>query len=165
MSNNNPNPNKFRVSPWLVYAGIRLIFLFISIATGGSNFEEPAQLTSSKFNTYLEKGQVEKVIVYNKSEAEVYLTAAALKDKTHSKVAKDVFDRPNAGPHYTLEIGNDQIFQTKLEKAVSEGKLKDFKFDKTSNWTDLFVSLLPIIVIIAVWIFIMRRMSGGGALS
>ena len=163
MSNNNPNPNKFRVSPWLVYAGILLIFLFISIATGGSNFEEPAQLTSSKFNTYLEKGQVEKVIVYNKSEAEVYLTAAALKDKTHSKVAKDVFDRPNAGPHYTLEIGNDQIFQTKLEKAVSEGKLKDFKFDKTSNWTDLFVSLLPIIVIIAVWIFIMRRMSGGGA--
>lgn len=163
MSNNNPNPNKFRVSPWLLYAGILLIFLFISIATGGSNFEEPAQLTSSKFNTYLEKGQVEKVIVYNKSEAEVYLTAAALKDKTHSKVAKDVFDRPNAGPHYTLEIGNDQIFQTKLEKAVSEGKLKDFKFDKTSNWTDLFVSLLPIIVIIAVWIFIMRRMSGGGA--
>jgi len=163
MSNNNPNPNKFKVSPWLVYAGILLIFLFISIATGGSNFEEPAQLTSSKFNNLLEKGQIEKVIVYNKSEAEVYLTTAALKDKSNSKVAKDVFDRPNAGPHYTLEIGNDQIFQTKLEKAVSEGKLKDFKFDKTSNWTDLFVSLLPIIVIIAVWIFIMRRMSGGGA--
>ena len=163
MSNNNPNPNKFRVSPWLVYAGVLLIFLFISFITGGSNFEEPAQLTSSKFNNYLEKGQIEKVIVYNKSEAEVYLTAAALKDKTHSKVAKDVFDRPNPGPHYTLEIGNDQIFQTKLEKAVGEGKLKDFKFDKTSNWTDLLVSLLPIIVIIAVWIFIMRRMSGGGA--
>ncbi len=163
MSNNNPNPNKFRVSPWLVYAGVLLIFLFISFITGGSNFEEPAQLTSSKFNNYLEKGQIEKVIVYNKSEAEVYLNAAALKDKIHSKVAKDVFDRPNPGPHYTLEIGNDQIFQTKLEKAVGEGKLKDFKFDKTSNWTDLLVSLLPIIVIIAVWIFIMRRMSGGGA--
>ena len=101
--------------------------------------------------------------MYNKSEAEVYLTAAALKDKTHSKVAKDVFDRPNAGPHYTLEIGNDQIFQTKLEKAVGEGKLKDFNFLQKSNWTDIFVSLLPIIVIIAVWIFIMRRMSGGGA--
>lgn len=159
----NNNPNKFKVSPWLVYAGILLIFLFISFATGGSNFEEPAQLTSSKFNNFLEKGQIEKVIVYNKSEAEVYLTAAALKDKTHSKVAKDVFDRPNAGPHYTLEIGNDQIFQTKLEKSVGEGKLKDFNFLQKSNWTDILVSLLPIIVIIAVWIFIMRRMSGGGA--
>ena len=159
----NNNPNKFKVSPWLVYVGILLIFLFISFATGGSNFEEPAQLTSSKFNNFLEKGQIEKVIVYNKSEAEVYLTAAALKDKTHSKVAKDVFDRPNAGPHYTLEIGNDQIFQTKLEKSVGEGKLKDFNFLQKSNWTDILVSLLPIIVIIAVWIFIMRRMSGGGA--
>ncbi|MEY4012919.1 MAG: peptidase family [Bacteroidota bacterium] len=163
MANNNPNPNKFKVSPWLVYVGILLIFLFISFATGGSNFEEPAQLTSSKFNNFLEKGQIEKVIVYNKSEAEVYLTATALKDKAHSKVAKDVFDRPNAGPHYTLEIGNDQIFQTKLEKSVGEGKLKDFNFLQKSNWTDIFVSLLPIIVIIAVWIFIMRRMSGGGA--
>ena len=71
MANNNPNPNKFKVSPWLVYVGILLIFLFISFATGGSNFEEPAQLTSSKFNNFLEKGQIEKVIVYNKSEAEV----------------------------------------------------------------------------------------------
>jgi cell division protease FtsH len=162
MANNNPSPNKFKVSPWLVYAGILLIFLFISFATGGSSFQEPAQLTSSKFNDFLEKGHIEKVIVYNKNEAEVYLTSTALKDKTHSKVSKDVFDRPNAGPHYTLEIGNDQLFQTKLEKAVNEGKLKDFKFDKTSNWTDLFVSLLPIIILIAVWIFIMRRMSGGG---
>ena len=65
MANNNPNPNKFKVSPWLVYTGILLIFLFISFATGGSNFEEPAQLTSSKFNNFLEKGQIEKVIVYH----------------------------------------------------------------------------------------------------
>ena len=48
------------------------------------------------------------------------------------------------------------------EKAVAEGKLKDFNFLPKSNWTDIFLSLLPIIVIIAVWIFIMRRMSGAG---
>ncbi|WP_348810958.1 ATP-dependent zinc metalloprotease FtsH [Flavobacterium maritimum] len=158
---NNPNSNKFKVSPWLIYTAILLIFLFISFATGGSSLQEPAQLTSSKFNTYLEKGQIEKVIVYNKNEAEVYLSSAALKDKIHSKVAKDVFDRPNKGPHYTLEIGNDQIFQTKLEKAVNEGKLKDFNFLQKNNWTDILISLLPIIIIIAVWIFIMRKMSGG----
>jgi cell division protease FtsH len=159
---NNPNSNKFKVSPWLIYTAILLIFLFISFATGGTSLQEPAQLTSSKFNNYLEKGQIEKVIVYNKNEAEVYLTAAALKEKIHSKLAKDVFDRPNKGPHYTLEIGNDQIFQTKLEKAVAEGKLKDFNFLQKNNWSDILISLLPIIIIIAVWIFIMRKMSGGG---
>ena len=160
---NNPNPNKFKVSPWLIYTAILFIFLFISFITGGSNLNEPGQLTSSKFNNYLEKGQIEKVIVYNKTEAEVFLNAAALKDPAHKKVSKDVFDRPNKGPHYTFDIGNDQIFQNKLEKAVAEGKLKDFNFLAKSNWSDILISLLPIIIIIAVWIFIMRKMSGGGA--
>ncbi|CAM3990941.1 ATP-dependent zinc metalloprotease FtsH [Flavobacterium sinopsychrotolerans] len=160
---NNPNPNKFKVSPWLIYTAILLIFLFISFITNGSSLNEPGQLTSSKFNDYLEKGQIEKVIVYNKTEAEVFLNAAALKDAAHKKVSKDVFDRPNKGPHYTFDIGNDQIFQNKLEKAVAEGKLKDFNFLAKSNWSDILISLLPIIIIIAVWIFIMRKMSGGGA--
>ncbi|MES2238824.1 MAG: ATP-dependent zinc metalloprotease FtsH [Bacteroidota bacterium] len=160
---NNPNPNKFRISPWLVYTAILLIFLFISFVTGSSSLQEPAQLTSSKFNTYLEKGQIEKVIVYNKSEAEVFLKPEALKEKEHQRVAKDIFDRPNKGPQYTFEIGNDQIFQTKLEKAVTEGKLKDFDFLAKSNWSDILISLLPVIIIIGVWIFIMRKMSGGGS--
>lgn len=160
---NKPNSNNFKISPWLIYAAILIIFLLINFATGGSSIQEASQLTSSKFNDYLEKGQIEKVIVYNKSEAEVFLNANALKEKTHEKVAKDVFDRPNKGPHYTLEIGNDQIFQTKLEKAVKEGKLKDYNFLQKNNWSDIIISLLPIIIIIGVWIFIMRKMSGGGA--
>ena len=158
---NNPNSNKFKVSPWLIYTAILLIFLFISFITGGSNLSEPSPLTSSKFNAYLEKGQIEKVIVYNKTEAEVFLNAQALKDPANKQVAKDVFDRPNKGPHYTFIIGNDQLFQTRLEKAVNEGKLKDFNFLPKNNWTDILISLLPIIIIIGVWLFIMRRMSGG----
>jgi cell division protease FtsH len=158
---NNPNSNKFKVSPWLIYTAILLIFLFISFITGGSSFQEPAPLTSSNFNSYLKKGKIEKVIVYNKSDAEVFLTAAALKEADNKKVAKDVFERPNKGPHYTFTIGNDQLFQTKLENAVAEGRLKDFNFLPKNNWTDILVSLLPIIIIIGVWIFIMRRMSGG----
>jgi cell division protease FtsH len=159
---NNPNSNKFKVSPWLIYTAILLIFLFISFITGGSNLSEPSPLTSSKFNAYLEKGQIEKVIVYNKTEAEVFLNDQALKDPANKQVAKDVFDRPNKGPHYTFIIGNDQLFQTRLEKAVNEGKLKDFNFLPKNNWTDILISLLPIIIIIGVWLFIMRRMSGGG---
>jgi cell division protease FtsH len=158
---NNPNSNKFKVSPWLIYTAILLIFLTISFFSGGSSFQEPAQLTSSNFNAYLEKGLIEKVVVYNKTDAEVFLTAAALKDPANKKVSKDILDRPNKGPHYTFTIGNDQLFQTKLEKAVAEGKLKDFNFLPKNNWTDILVSLLPIIIIIGVWIFIMRRMSGG----
>ncbi len=165
MSNkeNTPNPNKMKISPWLVYGIIILIFIFISFMTGGSAFQEPSKISSSKFNYFLEKGDVQKVTVYNKSEADVYLTPAALKDKAHAAVAKDLLNNPNKGPHYTFEIGNDEIFQNKLEKAVQDKKLKEYNFLPKSNWTDILVGLLPIIAIIAIWIFIMRRMSGGSA--
>ncbi len=160
---NNPNPNKFKISPWLVYGVIVFIFLAISFATGGSSFQDAQKTSSSKFNVFLESGDVSKVNILNKTQAEVFLTPEALKEKQHAAVAKDLLNRPNAGPHYVFDIGNDEIFQKKLETAVAEGKLKDFSFMQQSNWTDLLIGFLPIIVIIAIWIFIMRRMSGGGA--
>ena len=160
-SEKNQNPKKIKISPWLIYGIVALIFLVISFMTGGSSFEEPLKTSSSKFNEYLEKGQVGKVIVYNKSEAEVYLTPDALKDPTHKAVANDLLNRPNKGPHYTLEIGNDEIFQNKLEAAVKAKKLREYSFLPKSNWGDLLQMILPFLLILGLWIFIMRRMNGG----
>ncbi len=163
-NDNKPNPNKIKINPWIIYGGILLLFFFISYVTGGSSFQEVAKTSSSKFNTYLENGDIQKVIVYNKTEAEVYLTAEALKLPSHKAVAKDMLNRPNTkGPHYIFDIGNDEIFQKKLETAVAEGKLKDYNFLPKSNWSDILMGLLPVLIIVALWIFIMRRMSGGGA--
>ena len=160
-SENNQNPKKIKISPWLIYGVVALIFLFISFITGGSSFEEPLKTSSSKFNEYLEKGQVGKVIVYNKSEAEVYLTAEALKDPIHKAVANDMLNRPSKGPHYSLEIGNDEIFQNKLEAAVKTKKLREYSFLPKSSWGDLLQMILPFLLILGLWIFIMRRMNGG----
>ncbi len=158
----NNSPKKIKINPWLIYGGLILVFLAISVATGGSGFEEPLKTSSSKFNDFLEKGQVQKVIVYNKTEAEATLTKEALEDPIHKAVKNDMLNRPNKGPHYTFDIGNDEIFQNKLEKAVKEGKLKDYRFEPKSNWSELLQMLLPFVLIIGLWIFIMRRMSGGG---
>ncbi|MDR7212162.1 ATP-dependent zinc metalloprotease FtsH [Flavobacterium piscis] len=160
---NNPNPNKFKISPWLIYTAILLVFLFISFATGGSSLSEPIQLSPPNFNTLLQKGEVEKVIIYNKSETEVFLTEAALKNPANKKVAKDMFNGLNKGPHYIVKVGDIQNFEKSLKTAVDEKKLKDYSFQEKNNWSDILISLLPIIIIIGVWIFIMRKMSGGGA--
>ncbi len=159
---NNPNTNKFKVSPWLIYTAILLIFLFISFMTGGSNLSEPAQLKSSDIDVLLAKGEIENVIIFNKTDAEIYLSAAALKDPANKKVALDVFDRPNKGPHYVTKFGDLKSFQEKLDKAKAEKKIKYYDLKDAGKWTDILVSLLPIIIIIGVWIFIMRKMSGGG---
>ena len=160
-NDNKPNPNRMKVSPWFLYGAVFLIFASIFVS-GGSAFQEPAKTTSSKFNTFLENGDVAKVIVFNKSEAEVYLTEKALKEKQHKAVVNDLLNRPNKGPHYVFDIGNDEIFQKKMEDAVAQGKLKDFSFQQKSNWSDFF-NLFSIIIIVGLWIYIMRKMSGGGA--
>ena len=162
MSKEN-NPKKLKVGPWLLPGALIIFFIIYSVMSGDSGLSKPGEISSSKFNIFLEKGDIEKVIVYNKIEAEVFLTAAALKDSLHKKVAKNMIDQPNKGPHYVFDPGNDELFQKKLEDAVAAGKLKDFKFMSRSNWGEIFQILLPFILIIAFWIFIMRRMSGGGA--
>jgi len=153
-------PNNFRINPWWLY-GILIALFFGLNFLSGSAFQESAKISASRFNEYLQKGQIEKVYIYNKTEAEAFLTKAALKDKAHKKVAKDILGNLNKGPQYTFDIGNDEVFQNKIEKAKQEGKIKDYEFKTKSNWSELLMSLLPIIVIIGVWIFIMRRMSGG----
>ncbi|GEC79174.1 ATP-dependent zinc metalloprotease FtsH [Flavobacterium aquatile] len=158
----NKKPNGFKFSPWWITGGIILMFIVLNMMNG-SSIQDPTKITSSKFDELLNKGQIEKVNVFNKSDGEAFLTAAALKDKANKKISKDVFGNPNKGPHYTFEIADAQNFENKLIKAKNENKLKEYDFKIQGDWTGILMNFLPIILIIGVWIFIMRRMSGGGA--
>lgn len=160
-SNNKQNPKKINLGPWLIPGAIIIFFLVFSLINGNSNFEKPVEISTSKFNAYLDSGQVEKVVVYNNKIAEVFLKKAVLTDKIHQKVAKDMLDQPNKGPHYTFDIGNDQNFQKRLELAVADKKLTDFNFETKSDWSELVGYIFPFAILIVFWIFMMRRMSGG----
>ncbi|MBC7494429.1 MAG: ATP-dependent zinc metalloprotease FtsH, partial [Flavobacterium sp.] len=83
--------------------------------------------------------------------------------KQFSKVAINAQGKTNKGPHFIFDIGNDGIFQNKLSKASAEGKLKEYDFKPKSDWLQYFFDALPLIIILGIWLFIMRRMSGGGA--
>ncbi|WP_396159082.1 ATP-dependent zinc metalloprotease FtsH [Flavobacterium sp.] len=157
---NEKKSNNFKISPWLIYVAIIIGFFALNYF-GGSGFQDTTKISYSKFNEYLNKGQIEKVIIYNKTEGEAYLTKAALNDKSNAKVAKDMLGNLNKGPHYSFDIGNDEVFQNNIEKAKTEGKIKDFDFKAKSNWSELLITLLPFVIIIGLWILIMRRMSGG----
>jgi cell division protease FtsH len=159
---NEKNSNNFKISPWLIYVVVIIGFIALNYF-GGSGFQDTTKISYSKFNEYLNKGQIEKVIIYNKTEGEAYLTKAALKDKANVKVAKDILGNANKGPHYSFDIGNDEVFQNNIEKAKVDGKIKDFDFKAKSNWGELLMTLLPFAIIIGLWVLIMRRMSGGSA--
>ena len=157
---NEKKPNNFKISPWFIYIALIAVFIALNYY-GGAGFQDTTKISYSKFSEYLNKGQIEKVIIYNKTEGEAYLTKEALKDKSNAKVAKDMLGNVNKGPHYSFDIGNDQSFQNNIEKAAQEGKIKDYDFKAKSNWGELLMTLLPFIIIIGLWVLIMRRMSGG----
>jgi cell division protease FtsH len=161
MSKDN-KPTKLKVSPWLVYGGILLLFLAINFMWGGSNWNDPQQISLAKFYNYLDKGEVNRV-TYTKTTAEAYLKPEALKLKQHEKVSKNFLEKENKGPHYSFKIGNSEEFQKRIDTARIEGKLSDYESQEDGMWGELLFTLLPILVIVALWIFMMRRMSGGGA--
>jgi cell division protease FtsH len=155
--------NNFKFNPWWIYGIIGVIFVAMWIS-GQSRWVEPSKTTISKFNEFLDSGQIDKVVVYNKKTAEVFLKPGALEQKAHEKLPKtDLLNKPNTGPHYSLEIGNDEIFQKRLEEAQKNKKLATYDYKTSSDFTDLLFNLLPIIILVGFWIFMMRRMSGGSA--
>ena len=157
----NKKPSGLKFSPWWITGAIIFMFVLLDIFFS-KGFQDPTKISSSKFDELLNSGQIEKVIVFNKVQAEAYLNAKALKDKSNSKVAKDpVFGGANKGPHYLFEIADAQNFENKLIQAKTAKKLKDYDFKIKSDWTEYIVGFLPMLLLIGVWLFFMRRMSGG----
>jgi cell division protease FtsH len=105
------------------------------------------------------------VVIRNKSSVRVTLTPEALNKSDHQDIiTKNILGQENSqGPHYQFEVGSLELFEEKLEKARSKGIPFRLEFITVENrWMDTIIGFLPIIIIIGVWIFLMRRMSGGG---
>ncbi|HLO72585.1 MAG TPA: ATP-dependent zinc metalloprotease FtsH [Flavobacterium sp.] len=158
----NPNNNSgFKFSPWMSIVLVLMIFFTISLVTDGLDLSNPGKTSLSKFNKFLDAGQVEKV-TFNNTKATIYLKKAALKDKAHAKVKNDITGKLNVkGPHYIIEIGDVKAFQDSLSKADATGKISEYEKEPESIWGDVISLLLPILLLGALWIFMMRRMSGG----
>lgn len=164
MSNDKNNkPSRFKISPWLIYGGLLLAFFAFNFIANGSSWSEPKTISLSTFYKLLDAGQIRKV-TYNNSTADVFLTEKALALPANSKVDKDMLGNANKGPHYSVIKGDkSELFEKKLDDAISKGKLAEYSQETDSNWGELLLAVLPILIFVALWIFMMRRMAGGGA--
>ncbi|WP_300436847.1 ATP-dependent zinc metalloprotease FtsH [Christiangramia sp.] len=171
MANQKPkkklDPKKPKFSAYWIYAAIIIIFLGLNLF-GDGGFSEPAKTSPSEFMQFLESGDVEKVEIVNNTVAKVYLTEEAKQKDIHKKnIDPDLFPTGES-PVYTFQFGSLEVFQPELKEAIKENNLNTEVIYETSSDVlgDLFWALLPFILIIGVWIFIMRKMSsgaGGGA--
>jgi cell division protease FtsH len=125
----------------------------------------------SEFKQFIEKTQVRKIEVINKKEARVYIYAEELELPPHREKnipKKSVFGGPNNGPHYSFNIPNNETFSTYLEEAQKNysRKSKSLQYDyvEEDNFgREIFGWVIFFGIMIAIWSFIMKRVSGGGA--
>jgi ATP-dependent metalloprotease FtsH len=160
-----PQAPKFNIY-WL-YGAIVFALLGMSLFGGSDSWQSVSKTNISNFEKYLNAGDVsEVVVVRNKSSVRVTLNQEALGKSEHQAAnSKNIFGQENSrGPHYQFEVGSLELFEEKLEKAREQGIVFRLEFITVENrWVDALIGFLPIIIIIGVWIFLMRRMSGGGA--
>jgi cell division protease FtsH len=155
-----PRPNYY----W-IYGGIILLFFGIQIFGGGS-WAQPEKTNQAQFEEYLRAGDVDRVEVINEKIAKVYLTPEGKSKAIHSKKGDaPAFMAPGPNdPDYQFEFGDLQLFQKDFREIKDEnGLAATLNFKTDSNvWGDILIGILPFVIIIAIWIFIMRRMSAGG---
>jgi cell division protease FtsH len=158
-----PITPKFNIY-WL-YGAIIFALLSMSIFGGSDSWQTLSKTNISNFEKYLNAGDVSEVtVIRNKNSVRVTLTPDALKKSDHQNIiSKNILGQENTkGPHYQFEVGSLELFEEKLEKARSKGVLFRLEFITVENrWADTLIGFLPFIIIIGVWIFLMRRMSGG----
>jgi len=162
---NKKKNNKSKINIYWFYASVVFFILSIGLLGGDSGLQNTQPTDISTFENYLRNGDISKVAIINQRYARVTLNENALdKDIHKSAKAKNFLGQDNlSGPHYQFEIGTPELFETKLQE-IRDAENLNFSIEFTTmenRWLDVLLGFLPIIIIIGIWIFLMRRMSGG----
>ena len=156
---NGPSPRRPSPITWiyLLLGG----FLVINLVMNNMN-----SATETSWNTFeqkmLSEGAVERIAVINDERAEIYIKESSRNSGYFQEISKEA-----QGPHYYFTIGSVENFENKVSAAEQEYGLDpiDIRFEKRRNWlSDILSWTLPFIIIIAIWMFLLRRMgrrSGG----
>lgn len=151
---------------WLYF-----LFLFFILFTlfnwPSSKSKEINWLTFEK--TMLSAHDVAKIVVVNKEFAEIYIK----KDKLSASKYKDIPQggfMAESGPHYTIQIGSVESFESKLQQAQQDFLPEErvgISYQNRTNWTIVLSWIVPFGLLILFWMFMLRGMGrssvGGGS--
>ncbi|MEI5984741.1 ATP-dependent zinc metalloprotease FtsH [Sphingobacterium sp. PU5-4] len=164
-----PMPPKFNMI-WL-WIAIFIGFFGLQYLFSG---EGAKKITYKEFETKsLIPGDVDKLIAYKNGElwdVEVYIK----QDRLGEEKYKDVAPKGNSlnftktqSPQYVFSEANAEALENKLKAsqdslAANQPRVGVSFEDRSNPWAGWFVSfMLPLLIIVAIWIFLMRRMNGG----
>ena len=157
--NSTPNVPKFKFNMYWVYGAIFVVLIGISFINDASFSTK--KISTNKFFKILESNDVNKIPIINKNIPEVYIKKEAeTKEKYKQQATSPLFRK--GSPLFQYDFGDLQNFENKLNQYRATKNL-DFDVDSDSrgSFFESIIGFLPFILLIAIWIFFMRRMSGG----
>ena len=160
-NNNKMNMNMPRPSMLWIYGLIGLFIIGWYLFDGSNEAPLPSDWTTVQ--EMVEKGDVEKIQVVNRDQAQVFLKKEAGEKYRNDQVDKRFRRLPESGVQLTFTIGSVDSFREDLKAAEEKsGQTVPVIYEnKANDWTSILINLLPWVVIIGAWFFIMRSMSRG----
>ncbi|MEE3038051.1 MAG: ATP-dependent zinc metalloprotease FtsH [Bacteroidota bacterium] len=163
MKKKKEEPKGLKFNFYWIYAIVAVLFFGIQIF----NIEGAKETSWQTFNrTMLQDKEVDKVVIVNREVAQIYLKESALDKEEHNSVSQKPFGgSTNKGPHYFFQISSPDNLEKKLQEAqlsFDDSEKVEIKYVTKKDFIgDAFSWIFPILIMIAIWIFFMRRMSGG----
>lgn len=147
--------------------GVIIIFI-VGYWMFGSGNGVPVKSDWNTVAQMIEQGDVEKIQVVNRDLAEIYLKKEAADRYRKDAADKRFRNMPETGVQLTFNIGSVDTFRQDLDKVIAEsGNDVVLVYENRENsWTSILLQMLPWVIIIGGWFFLMSRMSrgaGGGS--
>ena len=159
MFNKVPKNNKPKMFKFNLYWMYGLIFMMLIALYLTNDSSASKELGWTEFQKLAQDNVFDKMAVYNKKN----LVEATVKSGKKALVFKSDSTTLGTNPKVYVKIPSADKFSDFYDKAVTENHIDtQVRYEEGDDaiWNFL-VSFGPIILIIVVWIFLMRRMSGG----
>ena len=162
-----PKPPKFNF--YWIYGILLVGIIGFNLMYSGNSAKE---ISYQRFTTeMLLSHDVEKLQGYQQNNIyviEIYIQKDKLKNDKYKDINTNQF-LAGAGPHYYFTEAASSVSDLKeqlreLQKGFPPNEQVNIQFIEKSNWGRDFLLtwILPLAIMIAAWIFIMRKISGGG---
>ena len=164
-SNNGNGPKmnmpRFNMN-WIYFIAILALGLLYFSSGGPTNSSVAKTATYSEFKSMVTNGYASKIVV-NKSQSTIkmYVKPEHIRDVFHQGTQQTGTD-----PYVEVEFGSIDQVEEFIEKSKEDKTFTgSYSYEnKRDNefFTNIIYNMLPILLIVGIWIFFMRRMGGGG---
>lgn len=156
LNNNKPKINVPRPNLTWLYIVIAAVFAYLLFTGDGGSASK--EVTYTEFKDMVSKGYASKITAYDDNTVEMQIKPEHIVDvfkKDASKVGRS--------PSITVEVGSIESLDKFLEQEQTEGHFTGtINYEKRNNYFGMiFWNIAPFLLLIGIWMFAMRRMSGG----